>query len=526
METFRRKNAELTALLEVSMILNSSFDLEENIFKAMKTLSEHLDMKRGTVTLLDKKTGELRIAVAYGLTREQIERGKYRIGEGIVGRVVESGSPIIVPDIGKEPLFLNRTGARIEKDNVSFLCVPIKIKNEILGVLSADRIFANSVALKEDLRVLEIVATLIGQAIKIYEAYEAEKAEKEKLFFEVKSKYSLPNIISVSEKMEEVIRMAVKVANTKATILLRGESGTGKELLARAIHYEGNRSRGPFIALNCAALPETLLEAELFGYEKGAFTGAYTSKPGKFELANGGTIFLDEIGDVSQTIQVKLLRVIQEQTFERLGGTKPIKVDVRIIAATNRDLERMVKEGKFREDLYWRLNVVPIFIPPLRERREDIPLLIDHFLEKFGKEYNKRVKMTKGALEVLLSYNWPGNVRELENTMERIIVLTEKEIIDEEDIPSYIREATKKQPSSLVRGNSLTEDVENLERERILDALMKTNFNKSKAAKLLGITLRQIGYKIRKYGIEDSLTLLREIKNPPEGGGQNRLTKH
>lgn len=499
----RRKNTELAALLEVSMILNSSFDLEQNLINAMKALSEHLDMRRGTVTLLDRKTGELRIAVAHGLTQEQIARGKYRIGEGIVGKVVESGSPIIVPDIGKEPLFLNRTGARIEKDHISFLCVPIKIKNEILGVLSADRIFADTVVLEEDLRVLEIVATLIAQAIKIYEAYEKEKNEKENLFFELRSRYSLPNIISVSDKMEEVVRMALKVANSKATVLLRGESGTGKELIAKAIHYEGSRSKGPFIALNCAALPETLLEAELFGHEKGAFTGAYTTKLGRFELANGGTIFLDEIGDVSQAIQVKLLRVIQEQSFERLGGTKPIKVDVRIIAATNRDLERMVKEGKFREDLYWRLNVVPIFIPPLRERREDIPLLIQHFLNKFGKEYGRSLSVTKDALRTLMNYHWPGNVRELENTIERIVVLSEKAVIEEADVPVYIKEAAEQRADYARKGNSLAADIETIERERIIEALRASNFNKSRAARLLGITLRQIGYKIRKYGIQD-----------------------
>ncbi|MCX7856531.1 MAG: nif-specific transcriptional activator NifA [Deltaproteobacteria bacterium] len=503
MESLKRKNAELSALLEVSMILNSSFNLEDNILNALKALSEHLDMKRGTVTLLDNKTGELRIAVAYGLTKEQIARGKYKIGEGIVGRVVESGSPIIVPDIGKEPLFLNRTGARIQKDNVSFLCVPIKIKNETLGVLSVDRIFQDTVALEEDLRVLEIVATLIGQAIKIYNAYEEEKAEKEHLFLELKSKHSLPNIVSISDKMEEVLKVALKVANTKATVLVRGESGTGKELIARAIHYEGNRSKGPFVALNCAALPETLLEAELFGFEKGAFTGAHSTKPGRFELANGGTIFLDEIGDVSQAIQVKLLRVIQEQTFERLGGTKPIKVDVRIIAATNRDLEKMVKDGKFREDLYWRLNVVPIFIPPLRERKEDIPPLVEHFLRKFSREYGKNLRITNGAMDILKNYSWPGNVRELENTIERIAVLSEDGLVREDDIPSYIREGIQKNTHTTTEGNSLTKDIENLERERIIEALKKSNFNRSKAARLLGITLRQITYKIQKYGIEE-----------------------
>ncbi|HOP85650.1 MAG TPA: sigma 54-interacting transcriptional regulator [Syntrophorhabdaceae bacterium] len=500
METLKRKNAELTALLDVSMVLSSSFELEKNLLKAMKVLSDHLDMNRGTVTLLDARTGELSIAIAYGLTKEQIAKGKYRIGEGIVGRVVETGLPMAIPDLGKEPLFLNRTGARIDKNNISFLCVPIRIKDETLGVLSVDRIFNESVSLDEDLRVLQIIATLIGQAIKIHRAYHNERKEKEELTTELRSRYSLPNIISISDKMQDVIKICLKVAKSKANVMLRGESGTGKELIARAIHYESDRSGMPFIALNCAALPETLLEAELFGYEKGAFTGAYMTKLGRFELANKGTIFLDEIGDVSLPIQAKLLRVIQEQTFERLGGTKSIKVDVRIIAATNRDLEQMVKDGGFREDLYWRLNVVPVYLPPLRDRDEDIPPLIDHFLNKFNREYNKNIGINNEAMALLMRYPWPGNVRELENTIERLVVLSEDGIINVDDIPSYIKEGITVRRNNI--NGSLIVETERLEKERIIDALKRCNFNQSKAAKLLGITQRQIGYKIQKYAIK------------------------
>lgn len=501
MEALERKNAELTALFEISKTLSSSFELEKNLERAMEILSELLEMSRGTITLFNPATGELRITVAHGLTTEQIRRGVYRIGEGVVGKVVETGEPIAIPDIGKEPMFLNRTGARISKENISFLCVPIKIKGEILGVLSVDRIFEEPILLEEDLRVLEIIATLIAQAIKVHQRFEEERKKREELALELRSRLSLPDVVSISDKMQEVIKTCIKAAKSKATILLRGESGTGKELLARGIHQESPRSKGPFVAINCAALPENLLEAELFGYEKGAFTGAVQSKPGRFELADKGTLFLDEIGDISPSIQVKLLRVLQDQTFERLGGTKSIKVDVRIVAATNRDLESMTKAGTFREDLYWRLNVVPVFIPPLRDRREDIPLLIDHFVNRFVMQYDKNVTFSPEALNSLIRYHWPGNVRELENTIERLIVLSEDEIITVEDLPSYILKELSLE-TDLRRGSAcLSEEIEEIERVRILNALHASNFNQAKAARALGITQRQIGYKIKKYNI-------------------------
>lgn len=512
MNHLERKNAELLVLLEVSKVLSSSFDLYENLYRAMKLLSDYLDMRRGTITLFDPATGELKIAVAYGLTPEQIARGRYKIGEGIVGRVVETGAPIIVPDIGKEPLFLNRTGARIEKDNISFLCVPIKFKSEILGVLSVDRLFDESISFEEDLRVLEIVATLIAQALKLYQAYFEERSKRQELEQELIERYQFQNIICASPVMREIIKTALKIAPTRATILLRGESGTGKELLARAIHYSSPRAKNPFIAINCAAIPENLLEAELFGFEKGAFTGAYATKKGKFELADGGTLFLDEVGDLPLPLQAKLLRVLQEQTFERLGSTKTIKVDVRIIAATNRDLEDMVKRGEFREDLYWRLNVVPLFIPPLRDRKEDIPHLVNHFLRKFNNLYGKELKISPEALETLLEYPFPGNVRELENLMERIVLLSEKRLIEKSDLEKFLRRKDsqaelkeKGRETNFGTRKGLLSELEELEKRKILQVLEECRFNQSKAARLLGLTRRQLSYRLKKY-------LLQEIK--------------
>jgi len=301
--------------------------------------------------------------------------------------------------------------------------------------------------------------------------------------------------------MQEVFKTALKAAKTKATILLTGESGTGKELIAKAIHFESDRSKGPFIAINCAAIPENLLEAELFGYEKGAFTGALISKPGKFELANGGTIFLDEIGDLPLHLQAKLLRVIQDKTFERIGGTKSIKVDIRIIAATNKDLEEMVKDGSFREDLYFRLNVIPIYLPPLRERKEDIPLLIDHFLKKFNEEYGKNINITKEAMEKLVNYSWPGNVRELENTIERLVILAEGNEITLNDLPFYIRQEDDTRITCVKLKETLPSQLELIEKQAIKEALKASNYNQTKAAKMLGLTKRQINYKIKKYGL-------------------------
>jgi Nif-specific regulatory protein len=496
-----RKNRELTAILEVSRVLTTSFSLGKNLQSVMSTLGSLLAMQRGCVFLLDPVTGELRIVAAHGLAKHNIEKGKYRIGEGIVGRVLEKKIPMVIPNIGKEPSFLNKTGSRPEKAGISFLCVPIMLKNEVLGVLSVDRIYSKKQGnVDDDLRVLKIIASLIAQFVKLWESYEEVEKEKEDLKRELKGKYSIDNMIGNSDKMQEVFKAVYRVAPSKATVLLRGESGTGKELIAKAIHYMSPRSKAPFIKFNCASIPEGLLESELFGHDKGAFTGAVSARSGKFELAHKGTIFLDEIGDLPPLLQPKILRVLQEKEFERVGSEKTKKVDVRIIAATSRNLEHLVSQSKFREDLYFRLNVIPLFLPPLRERCEDIPVLIDHFLEKFNNENNRSAGLDKSSMQVFLSYNWPGNVRELENTIERLVIMTGSDNITASDLPLSL---SIKRLQTADKSRSLTLSVEEIEKANIMEALEKTGWIQARAAKILGITPRQIGYKIKKYGITE-----------------------
>jgi Nif-specific regulatory protein len=501
-----RAYQELLTLFKVSKVLSSSLNIFENLKNALQILAEDLYLTRGTVTLLDSAVNELKIVVAYGLTEEQIRRGRYKIGEGIVGKVFESGQPMIVPNIGEEPMFLNKTGARVKKDKISFLCVPIKLGDEIFGVLSVDRIFDVNTDFAEDLRVLEILATLFAQIIKIYNLLYEEKKKREFFEKEVKKKYQFYNLVYSSEQMRQIIKICEKISSTKAPVLIQGESGTGKELIAKAIHFNSDRADKPFIAINCAAIPENLLEAELFGYEKGAFTGAFTSKPGKFELANGGTLFLDEIGDLPLSLQAKLLRVLQEHTFERLGGTKSIKVDFRLISATHKNLKELISQGKFREDLYFRINVVNIYIPPLRERKEDIVVLIEHFLNQLNQKYQKSVKISKEVLKIFLEYPWPGNVRELENTLESMVILSDDELITPEHLPEVFKSCQISQPKSDVQESSLQainlkQQIEEEEKQRIISALKACKFNQTQAAKLLGMTRRQLNYRLHKYGI-------------------------
>ncbi len=495
-----RKNRELSAILEVSTVLTASFALGKNLQSVMSTLGSLLEMQRGCVFLLDHFSGELRIVAAHGLAKHNIAKGKYRIGEGIVGRVLEKKKPMVIPNIGKEPLFLNKTGSRPAKEGISFLCVPIMFKNEVLGVISVDRIYSEKLGnVDDDLRVLTIVASSIAKFVKLWESYAEVEKEKEDLKRELKGKYSIENMIGLSDRMQEVFESVYRVSASKATVLLRGESGTGKELIAKAVHYMSPRSKEAFIKFNCASIPEGLLESELFGHEKGSFTGAISSRRGKFELAHKGTIFLDEIGDLPPSLQPKILRVIQEREFERVGSEKTIKVDVRIVAATSRNLETLVSQQKFREDLYFRLNVIPLFLPPLRERGEDIPILIEHFLKKFNKENKRSVALDRNALQVFLSYHWPGNVRELENTVERLVVMSASEKITASDLPVSLSIRNVK---STGKSASLTANVEEIEKANIIDALEKSSWIQARAARHLGISSRQIGYKIRKYGIE------------------------
>jgi len=499
------RDIKVKVLVDISEALSSTLDLEKTLSSILKILSDSLEMQRGTITLVDPRTSELHIEVAHGLSPDEKERGKYKIGEGITGKVVESGQPMIVKDIEAEPLFLNRTQARrdLEKRKFAFLCAPIKVGNKVVGALSVDHLFRGDISYEEDIKLLTIIASMVGQAVKIRELAEKDKqavvSENIKLRRELQGKYKFGNIIYSSRIMESMLEASLQVADSQATVLLRGESGTGKELVASAIHYASPRTDKPFIKVACAALPENLLESEFFGYEKGAFTGAMERKLGRFELASDGTIFLDEIGDLSLATQVKLLRVLQEKEFERLGGTRTIKVDVRVICATHRNLEEMVKERKFRDDLFYRVNVFPVNIPPLRERKEDIPLLVDHFIHKFNKENKKRIKgINRAALDMLMAYDWPGNVRELENVIERAVVLCQKDLVTSAELPATLRVREEVELPSA--GATLPGVVAAIEKQRIADALAKYKTQR-KAAKALGITERMLGYKIGKYRI-------------------------
>jgi Nif-specific regulatory protein len=461
-------------------------------------------MQRATVTLLDEETSLLTIRASHGLSAEEKKRGVYKLDEGITGHVFQAGKPFVVPDIAKEPLFLDRTQSRrMERGRVSFLGVPIVLKGQTVGVLTVDRIFGDDVSFEEDVRFLSIVTALISQFVQLGRLVRAreEILRRENMSLRVKlsKTYHRFFIVGQSQPMVRVHQMIEKVAPTRATVLLLGESGTGKTLTARMIHELSDRAKYPFIKVNCAAIPENLLESELFGFEKGAFTGAMAPKPGRFEEAEKGTIFLDEIGELSSGIQSKLLRFLQEREFERLGGTKTRKVDVRIIAATNRDLGEAVSLGEFREDLFYRLNVFPILVPSLRERREDIPALLNHFLDKLSREYGRRLSFSPRALDALVKYDWPGNVREMENLVERLSIMVEDERIDMGDIPPYFFTLGTAAPKPPLDGQGSLKDMEKRE---VIGALERHNWVQSRAARELGLTLRQMGYRIKKFGLE------------------------
>jgi len=534
----QQENIELAAIYEVSKILSSSFDLRKTLREVLNVLSSYLKMPRSMVTLVHE-SDELHVFGASGLSIEAMQRTQYRVGEGITGRIMKTGVPIVVPDISKEPNFLNRTGARdmSGEEVIAFVGVPIKVGRNTVGVLSIDRDVEageRKFNFERDVRFLSMVANLIGQTVRLHHNVAVEREmlmqEKSRLQKELHGKYNLKNVVGVSKRMQEVFADVHQVAPGRSTVFLRGESGTGKEVIARAIHCLSLRREKPFIRVNCAALTETLLESELFGHEKGAFTGATQERKGRFEMAHGGTLFLDEIGEISPAFQTKLLRVLQEREFERVGGTKPIKVDVRLICATNRNLEEAVSQGEFREDLYYRINVVTIFLPALRERREDVPALIEYFLEKFNEDNNRQLTVSPMAIKVMLACNWPGNVRELENCIERSATMTRGNVIGEMDLPcqhgkcfslilqSYGRradvvvhpveeEAFASAPATTYPAvesapGTATTAPPDTERERLLWAMEQCGWVQAKAARLLKLTPRQIGYALKKYNIE------------------------
>jgi Nif-specific regulatory protein len=494
---------KLTALLEVSQALGSTLDLSEAVENVLEILDRELGMKRGAIVMLEAK-GELRIQYAHGMSEGERQRGRYRLDEGITGKVVSSGKPVVVPQVSKEPLFLNRTRKRDPKQEESFICVPIKNHRKTIGAFSIIYSFKQNRNFDDAVKLLTIIASMISQSLRMAQMVEQEKAqladENALLKRELQQKYEFRNIIGTSKEMREIYDQIAQVAHTNTTVLIRGESGTGKELVAHAIHYNSPRSSKPFVKVNCAALPESLIESELFGHEKGAFTGAVARKRGRFELAESGTMFLDEIGDLSPALQVKLLRVLQEREFERVGGTETIRVNVRLITATNVDLEQGVQDGRFRSDLYYRLNVFSIYLPPLRERKTDILLLADHFLEKYARQNSKRIKrISTPAIDMLMSYHWPGNVRELENVIERAALVCEGNVIHGYHLPPTLQTA---EGSGTVTKMSLEQAVNAFEKDLIQDALKTARGNRARAARMLDTTERILGYKVKKYEID------------------------
>ncbi len=480
---------------DVSLMLKDVLDV----------LQSDLGIERGTLTL--KRDNLLIIEASKGLSEKEKKRGQYKTGEGITGKVGLTGESIVITDISQEPLFLDRTKTR-HSIKIAFICVPIKHNDEIIGTLSIDCPLSITYRLAKALRILEIVANILADGVAALrneiEEKDQLKAENIRLKNELTGHFRPDNIIGSCNNMRVVYGMISQVANSQATVLIRGESGTGKELVAKAIHYASSRKDKPFIAVNCAALPEGLIESELFGHEKGAFTGANIQRKGRFELAKGGTLFLDEIGDISISVQIKLLRVLQERTIEKVGGHSSIKTDVRIIAATSRNLEELITKNMFREDLYYRLNVFPIHMPALRKRKTDIMLLADFFLGKYNKLYAKNInRISTQAINMLIGYHWPGNVRELENCIERAVLVNSDNVINACNLPPSLQTAKESQSGKIINKNvNLEILVASFEQEIIIEALGKNNGNVAKAAKSLNTTPRIIHYKINKLGIE------------------------
>ncbi|MBW2646278.1 MAG: sigma 54-interacting transcriptional regulator [Deltaproteobacteria bacterium] len=474
-----------------------AFDLDQLLQLIIETSTNVMNAKASSLLLLDNKTKKLYFKIATGEKKEEIKKYEINVGEGIAGYVAETGEPLLIPDVAKDERWDKKISESIGFQTRSIACVPMKTNGAVIGVVEIiDREDGRPIQ-EEDLEILTSFADLASKAIDNARRFNAVKKENKNLKEELSNRYE---IIGESESIRKVIGDAYKVANSKASTLIVGESGTGKELLARLIHRAGPRKDKPLVVINCGALPETLLEAELFGYEKGSFTGAVAKKIGMFEMADEGSVFLDEVGEMSPTMQVKLLRVLQEGIFYRIGGQNPISVDVRVISATNKDIVREVSEGRFREDLYYRLNVVQIHMPALRERRDDISLLVEHFLNIFKKERGTMdLKISPAAMEEIVQHDWPGNVRELENAIERGVVMGNGKEILPEDLP--IQTSSTDYGNDIQVGMSLKNAVDHFKKEFIIMTLNSTGGNKSKAAKVLDVQRTYLSRLVSKYNL-------------------------
>ena len=499
---------EIAVLREISAAVVHERNVNALLAKVLDILHRKMGMLRGTVTM---RRGEvLTIEASHGLDDDEVRRGRYRLGEGVTGEVAATGRAALIPDISRDKRFLDRTGARSATGRVAFLCVPVFRNGGVVGTLSIDRNIASpGVDLAEDLKLLEIIGNLTAEAVAArqqeLEERETLLAENRRLRSALSTAENPGELIGNSRIMQKIYELIRQVAPTNATVLIRGGTGTGKEVVANAIRLVSPRASAPYVAFNCSALPENLVESELFGHEKGAFTGAVNRRIGRVEAADGGTLFLDEIGDLSLPIQVKLLRFIQERTFSRLGSNTELKTDVRLLAATSRDLEQLMAAGKFREDLYYRLNIFQITLPDLKNRRSDIILLAEHFIGKLNNKYGKTIhRISTPAINMMMAYHWPGNVRELENCMERAVLTTTDDTIHGYNLPVSLQmaqdpAATELQVEEKVPFNTM---VASFERELIVDALKRNNGNMSAAARDLSLSPRVIHYKINQHAIK------------------------
>lgn len=487
-------------LADLNRVLLETNSLRTNLHSFLENLADVFEVTRSFILLFDEESEKLTPIAFQNLEIVEFRRLAERVDRTILKEIFTDKTARVFEKLSEESTlkFLQN-----DERETSLLCQPIFFRNSCLGLVVAEFEYRKDADFAQRRAVFKLIAAMIAQTLRIDYAVAEERQklleENTSLKKELKEKYDFSNIIGNSGAMRQVYEQVTQVARSNATVLLRGESGTGKELIAHSIHYNSLRSKKPFVVVNCAALPETLIESELFGFEKGAFTGADRRKIGRFEMADEGTLFLDEIGDLPPQTQVKLLRVLQERKFERLGGTETLGINVRLITATNKNLEEEISKGNFREDLFYRLNVFTIFLPPLRERKSDILLLAEHFVEKYEIEHNKRIRrISTPAIDMLSSYHYPGNVRELENTIERAVLVCDSNVIHGHHLPPTLQTADK---SGTITDLSLAAAVEAFERDLIQDALKSTNGNVSKASQMLNSTERIIGYKIKKYEI-------------------------
>ena len=495
---------EISVIQKISEVIIHERNVEKLLKNVLGILDSEMGMLRGTFALLYGDT--LKIEASHGLGENEKQLGQYRVGEGITGHVAETGRSHVIPDLRKDSRFLNRTGARNYNSQVAFICVPLIHEEKVIGTLSIDRPVDGTTQLDRDVALLEIIANITGDAanecIEIHDEREALMEENRKLRDMLNVNHT--EIVGKCSEMQMVYEQIQQVAPSDATVLIRGASGTGKEMVARAIVNLAQRKDRPFVTLNCAALPENLVESELFGHEKGAFTGAVNRRIGRAEAANGGTLFLDEIGDLSLPVQVKLLRFLQEKTFSRVGSNEELHSDVRFLAATSRNLEELMEKKLFREDLFYRLNIFPISVPDLAKRHTDIILLAEHFMEKMNLRYNKKVvRLSTIAINMLMSYHWPGNVRELENCIERAVLTAKDDCIHSYNLPPSLQTSystgASGEPNS--ERNTLSVLMDNYEREIFTEAIKRSEGNLSAAGRELGISPRMMNYRMNKLGL-------------------------